>query len=70
MLTAWAPHFAELVFATGALEITTRIAYVYASNVGSVVECSPATRAARVRFPDVAAEFCFVQMGKSFAIVR
>ena len=23
-------------------------------NVGSVVECSPATRAARVRFPDVA----------------
>ena len=26
-----------------------------ASNVGSVVECSPATRAARVRFPDVAA---------------
>ena len=24
------------------------------SNVGSVVECSPATRAARVRFPDVA----------------
>ena len=25
-----------------------------ASNVGSVVECSPATRAARVRFPDVA----------------
>ncbi len=26
-----------------------------ASNVGSVVECSPATWAARVRFPDVAA---------------
>ncbi len=29
--------------------------YLCASNVGSVVECSPATRAARVRFPDVAA---------------
>ena len=28
--------------------------YSYMSNVGSVVECSPATRAARVRFPDVA----------------
>ena len=27
------------------------------SNVGSVVEFSPATREARVRFPDVA--FCF-----------
>ena len=26
----------------------------HVSNVGSVVECSPATRAARVRFPDVA----------------
>ena len=26
--------------------------------VGSVVECSPATRAARVRFPDDASYFC------------
>ena len=29
------------------------------SNVGSVVECSPATRAARVRFPDVASFLLF-----------
>ncbi len=29
------------------------------SIVGSVVECSPATRAARVRFPDDAVWFCF-----------
>ena len=29
-----------------------------ASIVGSVVECSPATRAARVRFPDDAKLFC------------
>ena len=28
------------------------------SIVGSVVECSPATRAARVRFPDDAKSFC------------
>ena len=28
------------------------------SIVGSVVECSPATRAARVRFPDDASYFC------------
>ena len=27
--------------------------------VGSVVECSPATRAARVRFPDDAVKFFF-----------
>ena len=30
----------------------------YNSIVGSVVECSPATRAARVRFPDDASLFC------------
>ena len=30
-----------------------------ASIVGSVVECSPATRAARVRFPDDASSFIF-----------
>ena len=30
------------------------------SIVGSVVECSPATRAARVRFPDDAKSFCFL----------
>ena len=29
------------------------------SIVGSVVECSPATRAARVRFPDDARKFAF-----------
>ena len=29
----------------------------YVSIVGSVVECSPATRAARVRFPDDATSF-------------
>ena len=29
------------------------------SIVGSVVECSPATRAARVRFPDDAGPFAF-----------
>ncbi len=34
---------------------TKRHSRLCASNVGSVVECSPATRAARVRFPDVAA---------------
>jgi hypothetical protein len=31
------------------------------SIVGSVVECSPATRAARVRFPDDAIPFCYIQ---------
>ncbi len=30
---------------------------IYRSIVGSVVECSPATRAARVRFPDDAILF-------------
>ena len=36
------------------------------SIVGSVVECSPATRAARVRFPDDANSFFpFVQIHKS-----
>ena len=37
------------------------------SNVGSVVECSPATRAARVRFPDVACTqlFSFYPMAQS-----
>ena len=34
---------------------------VIASNVGSVVECSPATRAARVRFPDVACTQLFLK---------
>jgi hypothetical protein len=34
------------------------------SIVGSVVECSPATRAARVRFPDDAIPFLFVFEGK------
>ena len=32
-----------------------------ASIVGSVVECSPATRAARVRFPDDAGSFCYFE---------
>ena len=32
--------------------------YYNSSIVGSVVECSPATRAARVRFPDDAISFC------------
>ena len=32
--------------------------WLEASNVGSVVEFSPATREARVRFPDVA-NFCY-----------
>ena len=31
--------------------------YGHMSIVGSVVECSPATRAARVRFPDDATSF-------------
>ena len=31
---------------------TPGLLYFYRSIVGSVVECSPATRAARVRFPD------------------
>ena len=34
------------------------MALYYSSIVGSVVECSPATRAARVRFPDDASLFC------------
>ena len=35
-------------------------AHLLSSIVGSVVECSPATRAARVRFPDDAS-FIFAQ---------
>ena len=35
------------------------IIFVTSSNVGSVVEFSPATREARVRFPDVANVFKF-----------
>ena len=31
---------------------------IHLSIVGSAVECSPATRAARVRFPDDAKSFC------------
>ena len=34
------------------------------SIVGSVVECSPATRAARVRFPDDASYFCLEKTKK------
>ena len=37
------------------IESTTQL-----SIVGSVVECSPATRAARVRFPDDAKSFCHI----------
>ncbi len=33
---------------------------LHVRNVGSVVECSPATRAARVRFPDVAKQLFLV----------
>ena len=36
-----------------------KIYYEQISIVGSVVECSPATRAARVRFPDDAMSFRF-----------
>ena len=39
-----------------------------ASNVGSVVECSPATRAARVRFPDVACINSFLVGGRIYMI--
>ena len=35
-----------------AIDVTLHFNGDYASIVGSVVECSPATRAARVRFPD------------------
>ena len=34
--------------------------FITCGNVGSVVECSPATRAARVRFPDVAITFIII----------
>lgn len=37
-----------------------------ASIVGSVVECSPATRAARVRFPDNAVNFYFTCVVSGF----
>ena len=36
-----------------------------ASIVGSVVECSPATRAARVRFPDDAVYF-FIKLERKY----
>ena len=35
---------------------------LHQSIVGSVVECSPATRAARVRFPDDAVIFLFASV--------
>jgi hypothetical protein len=38
----------------------------YLSIVGSVVECSPATRAARVRFPDDAVELFNVPKTKTY----
>ena len=38
---------------------------MYFSIVGSVVECSPATRAARVRFPDDAKSFYFISFTPS-----
>ena len=50
----------RLTFSTSNLSLTKFVkkpASVYASIVGSVVECSPATRAARVRFPDDADSF-------------
>ena len=37
------------------------------SNVGSVVEFSPATREARVRFPDVASFACKASFSRSSA---
>ena len=42
---------------------------ILCSNVGSVVECSPATRAARVRFPDVAT-FCYQKTDLSKKTIR
>ena len=53
-------HFDDLTF------VRQKVSYIalcralyYRSIVGSVVECSPATRAARVRFPDDAVLFFF-----------
>ena len=43
--------------------------YLYVSIVGSVVECSPATRAARVRFPDDAVSF-FLLLLTSFIVSK
>ena len=40
---------------------------LHISIVGSVVECSPATRAARVRFPDDATFFCSIKIFFFFA---
>ncbi len=42
---------------------TKNLLFHQASIVGSVVECSPATRAARVRFPDDATKFCISAIG-------
>ena len=43
-----------------------RFQAIISSNVGSVVEFSPATREARVRFPDVAFYFSKVQIVVAF----
>ena len=46
-------EFQEQILNTAAFKILIRFkGYNKSSIVGSVVECSPATRAARVRFPD------------------
>ena len=47
-----------------AIDVTLHFNGDYASIVGSVVECSPATRAARVRFPDDANTFFVMFMQK------
>ena len=48
-------HGFSLCVNMGNLSFLTRLMGI----VGSVVECSPATRAARVRFPDDAVKFFF-----------
>ena len=50
--------FQEKILSTAAFQKSLRFKiFINGSIVGSVVECSPATRAARVRFPDDAYTF-------------
>ena len=53
--------FAEGMPAPSDYIVQVSIPAFHPSIVGSVVECSPATRAARVRFPDDAISFYNVQ---------
>ena len=57
--TTWVFHFVFEYYSVEFLKVQSNQTRAEVGIVGSVVECSPATRAARVRFPDDAIWFWY-----------